>query len=41
VVAKVASAGLARALEPAFLLFDGDVVFCPATGCAGVGERRP
>jgi len=34
VVAKMAAAGLARALEPAFLPFDGDVVFCAATGRA-------
>lgn len=40
VVAKMASAGLARAIEPAFLPFDGDVVFCAATG-AVVGEVSP
>ncbi len=40
VVAKMASAGLARALVPAFLPFDGDVVFCVATGKAS-GEVAP
>lgn len=32
VLAKMASAGLARVLEPAFLPFDGDIVFAAATG---------
>ena len=31
-VAKMAAAGMARALRPAHTLFDGDVVFCLATG---------
>ncbi len=34
VVAKMAAAALARTLRPAFTPFDGDVVFCLATGDA-------
>jgi L-aminopeptidase/D-esterase-like protein len=32
IVARVASAGIARAVDPAFTPFDGDVVFCLASG---------
>jgi L-aminopeptidase/D-esterase-like protein len=32
IVARIASAGLARAVDPAFTPFDGDVVFCLASG---------
>ena len=32
VVARVASAGIARAVDPAFTPLDGDVVFCLASG---------
>jgi L-aminopeptidase/D-esterase-like protein len=34
IVARIASAGLARAVDPAFTPFDGDVVFCLASGPA-------
>ncbi len=34
IVARVASAGIARAVEPAFTPMDGDVVFCLAGGTA-------
>ncbi len=34
IVARVASAGIARAVEPAFTPMDGDVVFCLACGTA-------
>jgi L-aminopeptidase/D-esterase-like protein len=30
-VARMASAGIARAVRPAFTFFDGDIVFCAAT----------
>jgi L-aminopeptidase/D-esterase-like protein len=33
-VARMASAGIARAIDPAFTPFDGDVVFCLAAGQA-------
>jgi L-aminopeptidase/D-esterase-like protein len=32
IVARVASAGIARAVDPAFTPIDGDVVFCVASG---------
>jgi D-aminopeptidase len=32
IVARVASAGIARAVDPAFTPVDGDVVFCLASG---------
>jgi D-aminopeptidase len=32
IVARVASAGIARAVDPAFTPVDGDVVFCLAAG---------
>jgi L-aminopeptidase/D-esterase-like protein len=32
IVARIASAGIARAVDPAFTPFDGDVVFCVASG---------
>jgi L-aminopeptidase/D-esterase-like protein len=32
IVARIASAGLARAVDPAFTPFDGDIVFCLASG---------
>ena len=31
-VARMASAGVARAVDPAFTPFDGDIVFCLAAG---------
>jgi L-aminopeptidase/D-esterase-like protein len=34
IVARIASAGLARAVDPAFTPFDGDVLFCLASGAA-------
>ena len=35
IVARMASAGIARAVDPTFTPIDGDVVFCVASG----GER--
>jgi D-aminopeptidase len=32
IVARVASAGIARAVDPAFTPIDGDIVFCVASG---------
>jgi L-aminopeptidase/D-esterase-like protein len=37
-VARMASAGIARAVDPVFSPVDGDVVFCLASGR---GEMRP
>jgi L-aminopeptidase/D-esterase-like protein len=34
IVARIASAGVARAVDPAFTPLDGDVVFCLASGAA-------
>ena len=31
-VARMASAGIARAVDPVFTPFDGDIVFCLAAG---------
>jgi L-aminopeptidase/D-esterase-like protein len=31
-VARIASAGIARAVDPAFTPIDGDIVFCVASG---------
>jgi L-aminopeptidase/D-esterase-like protein len=38
IVARIASAGVARAVDPAFTPFDGDIVFCLASG-AGPSMR--
>jgi len=38
IVARVASAGIARAVDPAFTPMDGDIVFCLASG---TGPPRP
>jgi len=40
-VAKMAIAGVGRAVRPAFAPFDGDVVFCLSTGQIGRSELRP
>lgn len=40
-VAKMAMAGLGRAVRPAFAPFDGDVVFCISTGQIERTEMRP
>jgi L-aminopeptidase/D-esterase-like protein len=40
-VAKMAIAGLGRAVRPAFAPFDGDVVFCLSTGQVERTELRP
>jgi L-aminopeptidase/D-esterase-like protein len=32
ILARIASAGIARAVNPAFTPFDGDAVFCMASG---------
>jgi L-aminopeptidase/D-esterase-like protein len=34
-VARMASAGIARAVDPVFTPFDGDIVFCLASGELG------
>lgn len=39
-VAQMASAGMARAIRPAFAPFDGDVVFALSTGAKGLNEPR-
>lgn len=36
--AKMASAGMARAIEPAFTHYDGDIVFCMSLGAVPVSE---
>jgi L-aminopeptidase/D-esterase-like protein len=41
IVARIASAGLARAVDPAFTPFDGDVVFCLASGPATTAVPSP
>jgi L-aminopeptidase/D-esterase-like protein len=38
-VARAATAGIARAVDPTFTPVDGDVAFCLASGKAG--ETRP
>jgi len=40
-VAKMALAGIARAIRPAFAPFDGDVVFCLSTGQVNLAVPRP
>lgn len=40
-VAKMAMAGIARAVRPAFAPFDGDVVFCLSTAQIERAEHRP
>ena len=40
-VAKMALAGIARAVRPAFAPFDGDVVFCLSTGQFDIPGPRP
>jgi L-aminopeptidase/D-esterase-like protein len=40
-VAKMAMAGVGRAIRPAFAPFDGDVVFCLSTGEVECTELRP
>lgn len=40
-VAKMAIAGIARAVRPAFAPFDGDVVFCLSTGEVNSAGPRP
>jgi L-aminopeptidase/D-esterase-like protein len=40
-VARMAMAGIARAVRPAFAPFDGDVVFCLSTGAIERTDRRP
>lgn len=40
-VAKMAMAGVARAVRPAFAPFDGDVVFCLSTAGIERGDHRP
>jgi L-aminopeptidase/D-esterase-like protein len=39
-VARMAAAGIARAVDPVFTPFDGDVVFCLAAGGAGDGVEE-
>jgi L-aminopeptidase/D-esterase-like protein len=38
-VARAATAGIARAIDPTFTPVDGDMAFCLASG--GAGEQRP
>jgi L-aminopeptidase/D-esterase-like protein len=38
IVAKMAQAGMARAVDPVHSAVDGDVVFALASGSAGAGE---
>jgi L-aminopeptidase/D-esterase-like protein len=40
-IAKMAMAGLARAIRPVFAPFDGDVVFCLSTAQVERNEHRP
>ncbi len=40
-VAKMAMAGIARAVRPAFAPFDGDVVFCLSTAVIAPPDNRP
>lgn len=39
-IAKMASAGMARAIVPCFTLFDGDIIFAAATQAIAVDETR-
>jgi L-aminopeptidase/D-esterase-like protein len=39
-VARMAAAGIAQTIRPAHTLFDGDVVFCLATGRGPAGEEN-
>ena len=41
IVARVAGAGIARAVDPAFTPGDGDVTFCLASGTGGQPGTRP
>ena len=41
IVARIASAGIARAVDPAFTPFDGDVAFCLASGAAPPAPPGP
>lgn len=41
IVARVAAAGIARAVDPAFTPFDGDVAFCLASGAAAPTAPGP
>jgi L-aminopeptidase/D-esterase-like protein len=41
IVARIASAGIARAVDPAFTPLDGDVVFCLAAGAWPPAEPGP
>ena len=40
-VARMASAGIARAVDPVFTPFDGDIAFCLASGGPPPPERAP
>jgi L-aminopeptidase/D-esterase-like protein len=41
IVARIASAGIARAVDPAFTPFDGDIAFCLASGAAAPAPPGP
>ena len=41
IVARIASAGIARAVDPAFTPLDGDVVFCLASGACPPAAPGP
>jgi L-aminopeptidase/D-esterase-like protein len=41
IVARIASAGIARAVDPAYTPFDGDIAFCLASGAAAPEPPGP
>jgi L-aminopeptidase/D-esterase-like protein len=41
IVARIAGAGIARAVDPAFTPFDGDVAFCLASGATAPASPGP
>jgi L-aminopeptidase/D-esterase-like protein len=41
IVARIAAAGIARAVDPAFTPFDGDIAFCLASGGAPPAQPGP
>ena len=41
IVARIAAGGIARAVDPAFTPFDGDIAFCLAAGAAAPAQPGP
>jgi L-aminopeptidase/D-esterase-like protein len=41
IAARIASAGIARAVDPVFTPFDGDIAFCLASGTGAPGAPGP